>query len=164
MSRFQRRIATAVGVLFAATVGWFLLVDLSWFEEQCPDCRYSRTDIRWRFITLPVHTWEEPRPTALQVAAHDLGVPCQHRNLHRWHKQRWWGLLYCKCPCHHGIVDLSRDHSWYDATAAEKLRQLAKDDPELANNFQRRVLVEHDFAYWRGIVRQIAEPEPIRAD
>src|SRR5687768_6960809 len=138
MRYFRRRFLMAVAVVVGAITGWFLLVDLSWFEEQCPDCRYARTDIQYRVLTLPVRKWEDARPTALQQAAADIGVPCRHPNLHRWQKQRWWGLLYCGCPCHNGIVGLAMDHDWYDKSAAEKLRQLAKDDPDFANSFHER--------------------------
>ena len=164
MRRFPRRLAASIAVLFAAVCGWFLLVDLSWFEEHCPDCGYARTDIQWRLMTVPVHTWEDRSPTVIQRVASDLGVPCQHSALHRWQKQRWWGLLICKCPCHNGIVSFGGDDAWYDAAAREKLRELAKADPNLANDFQRQVLAEHNYARYREIVQQIIEPEPLQTD
>jgi hypothetical protein len=155
MSRFKRKLSAAIVATLGVAVGWFLLVDLSGFDEQCPDCLYTRTDIQYRVLTVPVHKGEHARPTALQQAAADLGVPCQHPNLHLWHKQRWWGLLYCGCPCHNGIVGLKNDDSWYDDRARDKLLDLAKDDPEFANNFQRRILVEHDYAHWREIAQRL---------
>ena len=164
MHRFWRRLAIVLAVLFAGLAGWFLLADLSWFEEHCPDCHYSRTDVHYRLLTVPVHTWEERRPTALQAVARDLDVRCQHPKLHRWHKQRRWGLLVCYCPCHNGIVGLAFDETWYDAAASEKLNQLAKADPSFANNFHQRVLVEHDDAYWHEIRQQITQPEPLTSD
>ena len=45
MRYFSRRLLIAVTVVVGAIAGWFLLVDLAWFEEQCPDCRYARTAI-----------------------------------------------------------------------------------------------------------------------
>ena len=164
MHHLGRRVVIAVVFLISATACWFLLVELSWFEEKCPDCLYARTDIQYRVLTVPVSKWEAAQPTALQQAAADLGVPCQHPHLHRWQKQRWWGLLYCSCPCHHGIVGLAMDDDWYDKPAAENLRQLAKKDPDFANNFQRRVLVEHDYAHWREIAERIDEAEPLSDD
>jgi hypothetical protein len=164
MNFLRRRLFAIAAILVGAAAGWFLLVDFSWFEEKCPDCLYARTDIQYRVLTVPVRKWEDAEPTALQRAAADLGVPCHHPNLHRWQNQRWWGLLYCRCPCHHGIVGLAKDHDWYDQAAAEKLLQLAKEDPDFANSFHRRVLLKHDYSFWRSIVQQITEPEPLTND
>ena len=98
------RIGSAV---FALVAIWFLAVDWSWFVADCPDCGYGRDIAQYRVIGIPVCTRVQEWPSATQLKSHDLGVPCEHRKLETYQKQRHWGLILCAWPNIRGISRLT---------------------------------------------------------
>ena len=83
----------------------------------------------------------------------DLGAPCEHPNLKRVHKFRFWGLLipteYVK-----GIDDLSGE-DWYDHKARTIVKELVKADPSLRDKFTENVLHKHDPNYLGAFVQRV---------
>jgi hypothetical protein len=156
----RKRALFAAAVAAAAIAGWFLAVDFSWFEEICPACLESRTVLQYRVCGRAVHEDLQVRPSVIQRASVDLGVPCSHPAVERWHKHRWWGLVVCRCPCINGTVGLVGDPTWYDRNAASKLKALRVVRPELSAEFQQRVLVDHDREFWRALLEEITSCEP----
>ncbi len=150
------------GVVFAATViaGWFLAVDFSWFEENCPACLESRTVLQYRVCVCTVREETQVLPSDIQRASVDLGVPCSHPAVERWHKHRWWGLVVCRCPCINGTFGLVGDPNWYDRNLAAKVKSLRASRPEISKEFRQRVLINHDHEFWRALVAEMESNEP----
>jgi hypothetical protein len=151
-----------LGIAIAATAiaGWFLAVDFSWFEESCPACLESRTILQYRVCGCAVHEDTQVRPSVIQRASADLGVPCSHPAVERWHKHRWWGLAVCRCPCINGTVGVAGDPAWYDRNLAAKVKSLRASRPEISEEFRRRVLVDHDREYWQALLAEMESSEP----
>ncbi len=152
--RMRRPIIVGAFVL-TAVAGWFLCVDWSWFRDECPDCGYNQCVGQYRLLGIPVHERRLPWETAVQRTASALGVPCQHPELSRWHKHRWWGLCYCAAPCINGLFDIRDDHSEFDELAARRAPGLLEKNPNLGREFHQRVLRDHDWNYWREVAKQI---------
>jgi hypothetical protein len=144
----RRRLLFASGAATMAVAAWFAVVDFSWFVESCPDCLCQRSALEWRVLEYPVRQSILVEPNLIEQVATDLGVPCGHPSLQRWHKHRWWGLCICANPCHNGINGLAGDPHWYDANLSSKVRELAKAEPGLPQEFRQRVFVDHDREYW----------------
>ena len=134
---------------------WFLGVDGSWFSESCPDCQYYRAIYQVRVFTIPIYQRDQVYPSILEKITDDLGIPCSHPNLARYHKRRYWGLLICACPCINGIDRMVGD-DWYDDKARAIVREVAKTDPSLRNTFAERVLKSHDWKYLKAFVLRVA--------
>ena len=79
----------------AAGILWMVAVDWSWFVEGCEDCWLSRDILQVRVYRMPIYETISEYG-ALYRIANDLGVPCLHEHSRRWHKYRYWGLIY---PC-----------------------------------------------------------------
>ncbi len=147
--RWRRRGAWGVVRLLlgiaAVAVLWMVAVDWSWFVERCDDCWLDRDILQIRVYRVPVA--ETTREYGvLHLVARDLGVPCSHNHVVRWHKYRFWGLIYPAWPCISGTLRLSGE-DWYDDAITEIVRAKAKESPGLAEEFRRRVLVDHDRQY-----------------
>jgi len=139
---------------------WFMGVDRSWFVETCDDCLWSRDIIEYRLFTVPISERVIEHSSAISAVARELGVPCQHQDIHRWHKQRWWGLLVCCCPCKSGITGLSSDEKPYGKRSSAKIELLVNSNPTLPQEFHQRVLVEHDMEYWHKFRGQLLSDVP----
>ncbi len=142
----------AAGML-ALGVLWFVALDWSWFVEDCEYCRSCWDIAQYRVYRIPVCETTIPHQTAIARIAEDLGVPCPHK-LRRWHRYRLWGLLYCARPAIHGTVRLDDDDG-YDERMAEVVRSMARSDPDLPEEYRRRVLLEFDKAYWRRFCQKL---------
>ena len=134
---------------------WFLGVDRSWFVEECPTCGYGRDVLQYRVFTIPIYEQASSEPTLLQAVAKDLGVPCPHTGLTRWHKHRYWGLGYCVFPCINGTYRIGRDFSWYDDRATAELKKLVKANPRLPEEFAERVLKNRDWNFWSSLIEEL---------
>jgi hypothetical protein len=132
-------------------------VDRSWFVETCPDCDHSADVFEVRLFTIPLHTERTVEPGIKERVATDLGVPCQHPHLDRWHKHRYWGLLWCAAPCINGIDRLQRE-DWYDMRASTRVRQLAAGDPTVPERFRNQVLNGHNPEFWWDFRAMVAPP------
>jgi len=141
--------------LVALAAFWFLGVDASWFVESCPDCQYGRDIYQIRVFTIPIYQRSQDYHSILEKITDDLGIPCSHPNLVRWHKHRYWGLLICACPCINGIYRLSGGDDWYDDKARAIVRELAKTDPSLRDEFAKQVLKNHDWKYLKAFVQKV---------
>jgi hypothetical protein len=125
---------------------WMVAVDRSWIREVCPDCWLDRDILQYRVFRIPVH--EEVTgeySTDLCRIGIDLGAPCRH-HFHRELMTRYWGMLYPAHPCSRGTVRLTAGE-WYDERMAEIVRAEGRESPGLAEEFHRRVFVEHDIDY-----------------
>jgi hypothetical protein len=148
--RWRRRglvlIVRAMMALLGIGVLWMVAVDRSWVRELCPDCELDRDILQYRVLRIPIH--EEivaEHLTATCRIATDLGIPCQHC-FQRVLMTRYWGLFFPAHPCFCGTVRLTSTE-WYDDGMAEIVRARGQESPGLAEEFRRRVLVEHDDKY-----------------
>jgi hypothetical protein len=137
--------------LLLVAICWFLAVDASLFIETCRDCFFYREDLQFRLFTFPIFKKEFVQLSSILMVARDLGVACEHPNLKRWHKTRVWGLIFRGFPCINGTTFLAWDPKSYDERVADRLKYLVESDPQLPQEFQQRVLIEHDIEYWHRL-------------
>jgi len=159
-----KKLKIFIPICLVLVLVWFLGVDRSWFVETCGDCYSSRDVIQYRFLTVPFSERVVEQESPISRVARDLGVPCPHRNLTRWQKERWWGLLFCCCPCKSGITSLTWDERLYDERTIAIIKSLVKSNPELPEEFYRRILVEHDLKYWEQFKEQVFSQQPTKSE
>ena len=135
---------------------WLLGVDCSWFVEECPDCSFGRDIIQYRILTIPIYQRSREYNSVLQKIATDIGAECEHPNLVRWHKHRYWGLLICAYPCINGTYRMSGDDSWYDNKARAIVKEMVRANPSLRDEFAERVLKNHDWKYLKVFVQKVS--------
>ncbi|MHB1034816.1 MAG: hypothetical protein ACYC35_11105 [Pirellulales bacterium] len=88
--------------------------------------------------------------------ASDLGVPCQHK-LSEGQMQRYRGLFWYVHPSFEGTFSIYAGEEWYDERAESIVQSMARSRPQLPREFYRKVLLEHDWAYWHTIRGQVLE-------
>lgn len=141
-------------------VFWFLAVDWVMTVENCPECVYGRDVMQYRVFGFVIHERICEDPSLIEMVASDMGLKCQHPRMESWRKHRWWGLCICASPCINGMHRLGGDIDYSDA-ARDHVKKMVNEMPSLRAEFQQRVLVEHDWDYWRSLVEQIrTESEP----
>jgi hypothetical protein len=146
MRRKLTILAIATGL--AATL-WFLGVDRSWFVENCPACGLSRDIEQYRIFTISIHEKSSDHVSLLQRVAKDMGAECKHPGLIRWHMHRFWGLCICAAPCINGTFGIVFDTSWYDETAAARLKDWVREVPSVRDEFIERALQKKDPEFLR---------------
>lgn len=154
----RRWIFYGIGGVVAVIIAWHLLIDLSWFVEECPDCGSDWDSIEYRVVNFPVSKYRRANTMMLEVVCTDLGIPCTHPNLIRWHRQRRWGLWICACPCRNGIDGLAGDADDYTPAMSARVKAMAKENPKLGEEFRQRVLVRHDYDYWHAFAERMKAP------
>ena len=148
------RIVVAVCSALLLIPAWFLLVDRSWFIDDCPDCGYSSDVLQYRVAGWAIHEDTRNDFSILQRFAADLGTECTHPQITRWHQHRYWGLWFCASPCINGLHGLYEDDSWYDSSTTAQVKAFAKANPSLHAEFSQRVLKDHDFTFFRETLRR----------
>jgi hypothetical protein len=137
---------------------WFVAVDKSFFLEGCRDCGYERDTIRYRILTIPIHKTPIEQHSPVEVVADALGAPCPHKDWYVVHKYRWWGLVFCACPCERGTTGLIYEiDSWYDDSLREKLREASERNSTLGEEFRQRVVYKQDWNYWRRFQLEVSD-------
>ena len=155
----RRRILWAGLLVLGVSTLWFLGVDRSWYVERCEDCGSEVDILQYRVFSVPISETRIKDTCIKEMIADDLGVPCPHKSIHRWHKERWWGLCFCAMPCHQGMLRMGMGPD-EQARVRAQAKQLAARDPELAEQFRRRVLIEHDQQYWRRFLQTLSDDAP----
>ena len=144
-------IGGSVSLLIA---GWFFTVDRSWFVYECSQCHWGKDTLEIRFLG---HTLTEEvafeQWSLRQKIAEELGVPCRHEHMQRWHKHRYWGLVYCAHPCWNGTYRIKVDE-WFGKDSAKKLREYAKAHPELSQEFEEQVLGQRNDGFLRELLEK----------
>lgn len=153
----ERFRALSIFAVLAAVLGlWFLVVDKSAFVDECLDCGELRDVVQIRVFRIPVRENVIDRLSTKARVAKCLGVICHHENHQRWQKTRYWGLVFCGCPCWNGTLSL--EERWTPANEAafcEAIRQIRLETPTLPDEFRTHVLHDHDEAYWKKLIEQI---------
>lgn len=157
-SLVRRRRLIGVGVVVVAVMAWFVCVDWSWFVEGCPNCGFGRDVVQYRVCGIVVREETKEFQTIAEFVARDLGTPCSHIPMNRWHKHRWWGLCYCQSPCINGIDRLTQDESWYDAAVQSRVQALAATDPAVRDEFKQRIIVGRDATWWQTFWPRVGLP------
>lgn len=150
-----------VAIILSLGVTWFITVDRSWFVHDCPDCGHGEDTVQYRVFTAAIHTTAFRYPSVTQQIATDLGKPCVHPNMKRWHKHRRWGLLYCTSPCINGTHRITEQSTWYNQAATKKIIALSNREPSLKTKFHDRVFTKHDHKFLRVVLQQAGIDHPI---
>ena len=124
---------------------WFLAFDISGFDIVCHDCDFQKEVIQYRLFTFPLYQ----RTTFVfhgfkERLAEDLGVPCLHKDICRYHLRRKWGGFFRKI---YRFPVSSFGHS-YDSIDPNTIRELLAENPNLPTEFEQRVLIKHDREYF----------------
>jgi hypothetical protein len=133
--------------LVAATLFWFAAVDRSVFYEYCRGCGIHHYMIEYRFlgVTLIASKHDEHHDLLARIAR-DLGKPCTH-DYDRKHLVRLWGFLFPGRPCTGITCCLGGGEDTYDVRLRPRVLEKAKQQPEFAEEFHRRVLQDKDYDY-----------------
>ena len=156
-----RWLAIGGALLLVLAALWFLGVDRSWFVEECRDCGFGRDIGQYRVFGLAVHERVRSHHTLVERLSVDLGVPCEHPHLNRWHRQRWWGLCICAWPKIKGTVRIIGDLSWYNETVSGRAKAIARADPGAGQRFRERVLLQHDMEYLQEFVKTLGDGDEL---
>ena len=127
----MRRTAITILILLSLPAILFSGMDRIKSFEQCPLCRHEADVVEYRFFGCTFRTEREYHPSIYEFMLRDLGRPCEHAGTRKWRRQRWWGLVYCKCPCVHieYLMDDAHDISGYDKEFGPIVRAYAKMHP-----------------------------------
>ena len=146
----------SVGVV----VLWFLAVDKVHFIEDCGDCMNLWNVVQYRVFSIVINeNKSEYGPNLLKIIAEDMGMPCPHENINQSNKIHYCGLCIRMVVGQHATVITGGDVSWYDAEMATKVKEMAAADENIAEEFRRRVIFEHDWAYWKEFVQNLRDEE-----
>ncbi len=146
----------------AVALLWLVAVDLSRFREECEDCWLDRDIWQVRVYGIPIHEWTCEHGIVPRIAS-DLGVRCQHLRSSRVHLTRLWGLVYPARPCFCGIIRLSGDN-WYDDATAQMVRAKGSSSPALVDEFRQKVLVAYDQQYLTGFLAKLKQSQTTSTD
>jgi hypothetical protein len=149
------KIIKLISFVLGLSLLWILGVDRSWFVKSCDDCFWSKDVFQYRLFGISILEREIEHISPISYVANNLGVPCKHQHLQNWHKQRRWGLLFCCYPNMRGTTRLIWNKDIYNEGTREKLRLLLKSNPTLPEQFQQRVLFEHDLKYWERFRKEL---------
>ena len=139
---------------------WFLGVDKLSFIEDCGGCMKMEDVVQYRVFTFVVgERRSDYGPNLLKTIAEDLGVPCAHETLNQSNKMHYCGLCIPMVAGEHGMIKMGGDVSWYDAVMASKVKAMAAEDARVGEEFHRRIIVEHDWAYWKEFVQKLRGEE-----
>jgi hypothetical protein len=151
----KRKLIIIFSAVIVFSAFWFLCIDGAIFVESCPDCQYGRDVYQIRILTIPIYQRIIDAHTSItQEIAMDLGVECKHPNLSHLHKWRFWGLLIPQ-ELHPGIDWMSGGDDWYDDKARVIVKEMAKANPSLRDEFADRVLKNHDWKYLKAFVQKV---------
>ena len=157
-----RRCVVVVLVVLLGLGFWFGAVEYSVYIGRCLDCRLLEYKLVYRFLGIPIRTQVIQHNSVWEWIASDLGVSCQHRNYESNHKERWWGLVVCRCPCWqgtHGVYDdeLEALKPRYAEELRPLVRKIGESDPSVGEEFSARVMHEHDFRYAYEFLESLLE-------
>ena len=139
-------------------IAWFVVVDKSSFVHSCPSCLRVRIVRQYRILGMPIDEQVSTYNTLITAMSEQLGVPCSHGDESGFHETRYWGLLICASPCLTGRYTLGDDlPDWYDEEFKQFLKEFRKKHPEIVEDFNKRVIVDHDFDFWEQFVDNIKQ-------
>ena len=149
-----RRGVMGIWCAYFLIVLWFSSVEWYWFFEDCTQCSNYRRIYQYRLFSCVIATdiedWNEP--DTMEAIASDLGFPCSHSEASREVHVRLSGL--CVAVQNAGTMRMHRT-PWYPPCARDVVRFWAARDPGFASTFRRRVMEEHDLAYWRTLRNEL---------
>jgi hypothetical protein len=141
-------------IILFLILAWFLGVDQSFFSDSYP-CGSFKLIHQYRVLGIPVKTKSNVFFDIKHLIAVDLGITCDHSDFSHWHVERRWGLVICAFPCHRGTIAMRPEYPWYNGEMRIKIKNMAKESPEIAEEFQRKVLIEKDSDYLEKFIKKL---------
>lgn len=151
--RVWRAVRPFVALLFLAAV-WFLGVDYTETVVDCRDCLHGVDVFEFRVFGIPVSTTRRESQSLIECILRDLGEPCQHKHLLRHRRQRWWGMVFCACPCRNGVYRLVADLHDYDLEYQSTVIEYGEQHPEAADELWA-IIKKKDFDAFQPFYRKI---------
>ena len=148
------------GVLIgvAAVIGWFSIVDFSYWYEWCNHCREHRFVREYRVWAIPFYTYHEPNHVDILGRLRvDLGMTCDHQ-YERHHVLRMWGLIYPARPCTSLTCCFCEDPEYYNERVSRRVRQFAAEDPLAARRLCERIVNNEDYDAMRAFIAAMKRP------
>jgi hypothetical protein len=137
--------------LVAVMLFWFAAIDRSVFIERCRGCDIHHFTDEYRLLGVSlIASKHNEHSDFFARIARDLGKPCVHE-YERGHLVRLWGLLYPARPRIGITCCLDGGEDDYDTRLKPYLLEMAKQRPELAEEFHQRVLKEQDYEYLKEL-------------
>jgi hypothetical protein len=142
-----------------AVAVWFSSVEVALVVENCPACGHGTDIHESRYFSVAPSRVAREFPTATELIARDLGIPCQHEQTTRWMKIRLFGGCL-RGEYFPGIYRLS-DGPWYPPCARDAVRSWAAKDPNFIRNFRERALEGRDPGYMRALAVRMYDACPV---
>jgi hypothetical protein len=162
-SRDTPRLLGPVGwgllALNIAVAVWFSSVEVALVVENCPACGHGTDIHESRFFSVAPSRVAREFPTATELIARDLGIPCQHEQTTRRMKNRLFG----GCLWGENFVGIHRlsDAPWYPPCARDAVRSWATKDPNFIRNFRDLALERRDIAYMMTLIVRMHDACPV---
>ena len=160
MSKNKRICLWVIIALIALPTLWFLGVEKSTYIEGCGDCIYQSYVTRYKVFSITVSENIEEHNTMIRSIVADLGVPCQHKNSYSEHTHKYIGLLIKQDKEFKDSEIVIGGDTWYNEETSEKVKKIAKENPEFAKQFYQRMIVEQDVNAWKDFFEQIEKLDP----
>jgi hypothetical protein len=152
-------VAWGLLVLNTAVTVWFSSVESAFIVENCPDCGHG-TDIRQsRVFSVITFRFAREFPTARELIASDLGIPCEHKQTIRWMRNRLFG--WCLWGENFRGIHRLGDRPWYPPCARDAVRSWATKDPNFIRDFQERALNGRDAGYMNTLLVRLYDACPV---
>jgi hypothetical protein len=157
VARSQRLVVWVGGTILATLCFIVGTLDVVWYATHCPHCGLVWDEDEWRVFHIPVYlergTDESERLTS-RVAT-DLGCPCQHESKRRFLERYWAGVVPNRLKFRQFIF--WTDDDWYGPKQSAAMQALAREHPEVAREFQERVLQQRDLKFRRDFLRKFQQ-------
>lgn len=160
----QNRATKGVCVVFlvvAAGVGWFAVVDYSYFHEGCTHCGVHHFVSEHRVCGLAVRSLRGPtHDSYLARLRTDVGMPCQHE-YERWHLVRAWGLVYCARPRIGITCCLGFDEEYYNERVSQRAQEFARNNPDAARELLEHIQQHEDDDEMHAFIATMKQPDGV---
>ena len=154
----QKSLFITLGISILLVILWFACVEKSLYIEGCSDCYYQANVTRYRLLGQTVYTSTEEHNTILRTILQDLGLPCPHNGHFSHYKSKYYGLLILVTKESEPTEIIIGNSSWYTPEAAQKVRQLGKDDPEFAKEFYHQMVDLQNYSCWQQLFQKADLP------
>ena len=157
MSKRRRLTIVVIVVALGLVCLWFTAVDYSVFFERSTTTRADRAILQYRVFGRAVHETVVETSNVMESIGRDLGVKDEWVNAERVHWQRYWGLLMCACPCMSSVWGMEPYTGGYEYSEelGKQARRLAASDPEITEEYRRRVLMDRDSQFFAAIMQRL---------
>lgn len=133
------------------------ILDTVFYATHCPHCGLVWEENEWRAFHIPLYVvrgTEESERLTSRIAA-DLGYPCPHSSKRRYLERYWVGVVPNRLRFRPFIFLI--DDDWYGPDQSAAMQALGRNQPEVAREFQQRVIQQRDLKFRRDFVQRFQQ-------